>query len=126
MARPKNPLLTDREAEIMAVLWELGSATADHIRERLTGKPHDSTVRTLLRVLTTKGHVVAAADSRPTSYQPAVKRTSVQKKVTRDVLKRFFGGSAEALVLHLLDDERLSAEELKDLEAAFRRARKEQ
>lgn len=125
MARPKSPLLTDREAEIMALLWELGAATAEEIRERLSGQPHDSTVRTLLRVLATKGHVVAATDSRPTSYRPAVKRESIQKKVTRDVLKRFFGGSAEALVLHLLDDERLSAEQLQDLEAAFRRARKE-
>jgi BlaI family transcriptional regulator, penicillinase repressor len=125
MARPKNPLLTDREAEIMAFLWDAGSGTAEQIRERLSGDPHDSTVRTLLRVLATKGHVTAAADSRPTVYRPAVKRANMQKRVTRDVLKRFFGGSAEALVLHLLDDERLTADELKDLEAAFRRARKE-
>jgi BlaI family penicillinase repressor len=125
MARPKTPLLTDREAEIMACLWEVGAATAEQIRERLSGEPHDSTVRTLLRVLATKGHVTADADSRPTVYRPAVKREKMQKRVTSDMLKRFFGGSAEALVLHLLDDERLTAEELKELEAAFRRARKE-
>lgn len=125
MARPQNHLLTGRETEIMAFLWEAGAATAEQIRERLSGLPHDSTVRTLLRVLSTKGHVSADTDSRPTIYRPAVKRANMQKRVTRDVLKRFFGGSAEALVLHLLDDERLTADELKDLEAAFRRARKE-
>jgi predicted transcriptional regulator len=125
MARPKTPLLTEREAEIMAFLWDAGSGTADQIRERLSGDPHDSTVRTLLRVLANKGHVISDGNSRPTVYRPAVKRANMQKRVTRDVLKRFFGGSAEALVLHLLDDERLTADELKDLEAAFRRARKE-
>lgn len=109
----------------MALLWEAGAATAEQIRERLSGAPHDSTVRTLLRVLSTKGHVATDSDARPTMYRPAVKRENMQKRVTRDVLKRFFGGSAEALVLHLLDDERLTAEELKDLETAFRRARKE-
>jgi len=125
MARPKTPLLTEREAEIMALLWEAGAATAEEIRAKLSGEPHDSTVRTLLRVLMTKGHVTADAGSRPTIYRPAVKREKMQKRATRDVLQRFFGGSAEALVLHLLDDERLTAEELKELEAAFRRARKE-
>jgi BlaI family transcriptional regulator, penicillinase repressor len=125
MARPKSSLLTDREAEIMALLWEVSAATAEQIRERLSGDPHDSTVRTLMRVLATKGHVTTDSDSRPTVYRPALKRANMQKRVTRDVLKRFFGGSAEALVLHLLNDERLTADELKDLEAAFRRARLE-
>lgn len=125
MARPKNSLLTDREAEIMAVLWEAGSATAEHIRERLSGNPHDSTVRTLLRVLATKGHVAVDAEARPTVYRAAVKQANIQKRAARDVVKRFFANSAQALVLHLLDDERLSAEELKELEVAFRQARKE-
>jgi predicted transcriptional regulator len=125
MARPKSPLLTGRETEIMAFLWEASAATAEQIRERLSGDPHDSTVRTLLRVLATKGHVTADSDSRPAVYRPAVKRANMQKRVIRDVLQRFFGGSAEAMVLHLLDDERLTGQEMKDLEAAFRRARKE-
>ncbi len=122
MARPKTPLLTDREAEIMTALWELGSASAEDIRAKLSGDPHDSTVRTLLRVLISKGHVVAVSDSRPMVYRPAVKRRSIQKKVARDVLKRFFGGSAEELVLHLLDDERLSPDQLRKLEQAYRRS----
>lgn len=125
MARPKSPLLTERESEIMAVLWEERTATAEQIRDRLSGKPHDSTVRTLLRVLAAKGHVHVDADTRPTAYRPAVQRVNVQKRVTRDVLKRFFGNSAQALVLQLLDDEQLTAEELKALEMAFRQARKE-
>jgi BlaI family transcriptional regulator, penicillinase repressor len=125
MARPKTLLLTGRESEIMDVLWEAGFATAEQIRERLSGSPHDSTVRTLLRVLATKGHVAVDPDSRPAVYRPVVKRTNMQKRATRDVLKRFFGNSTQAMVLHLLEDEQLTADELKALETAFRKARKE-
>ena len=120
MPRPKTALLTDREAEIMTVLWDLGTATAEEVRGRITGNPHDSTVRTLLRVLIAKGHVAAASEARPTVYRPAVRRRSMQKKVTRDLLKRFFGGSAEQLILHLLNDDRLSLEQIKKLEQAYR------
>ena len=121
MARPKAPLLTDREAEIMTVLWDLGSASAEEVRGKISGNPHDSTVRTLLRVLIAKGHVLAVGDARPTVYRPAVKRRSMQKKVTRDLVKRFFAGSAEQLVLHLLDDDRLTLEQVKQLEEKYRR-----
>src|SRR5262245_14317488 len=126
MARPKAPLLTDREAEIMSVLWDVGSASAEEIRAKLSGDPHDSTVRTLLRVLIDKGHVTTAEDARPAIYRPAVKRRSMQKKVARDLLKRFFGGSAEELVVHLLDDQRLSPEQLKKLEQTYRRQQREE
>ena len=121
MPRPKTPLLTGRESEIMSVLWELGSATSHEIRKKLSGSTHDSTVRTLLRVLVAKGHVLTSSHTRPILYRPGVKRRSVQKKVTRDLLKRFFAGSAEDLVLHLLDDERLTPQQLKKLEAVHRR-----
>ena len=119
MARPTSPLLTDREAEIMSVLWELGPSTSQQIGERLSGEPHGSTVRTLLRILAGKGHVKVNNHVRPAVFTPAMKQRSVRKKAAAELLKRFFGGSAEELVLHLLDDERLSAEQLKELEQRF-------
>ncbi|MCO6045325.1 BlaI/MecI/CopY family transcriptional regulator [Aeoliella sp. ICT_H6.2] len=124
MARPKASALTERESEIMAVLWELQSGTAEEVRALLSGDPHDSTVRTLLRVLVSKGHVVADKDSRPAIYRPAVKKRAMQKQVARDLLLRFFSGSAEDLVLQLLDDQRLSPQQLKKIEAAYRRKSK--
>ena len=57
MPRPSSEMLTDREAQIMEILWELQQATAEQVRERLPDNPHDSTVRTLLRVLKVKGQV---------------------------------------------------------------------
>ena len=120
MARPKSTLLTDREAEIMAALWQLKSATADEIRVRLSAQPHDSTVRTLLRVLVSKGHVVVDNRARPAAYKPRVKQSSVRTRAAQDILKRFFGGSAEELVLHLLEDKRLSLKQLEELERKHR------
>lgn len=124
MARPKTSQLTERESEIMTVLWELRSASAEEVRGKLSGAPHDSTVRTLLRVLVSKGHVIVKKDTRPTTYHPAVKQDAMQKQVTRDLLKRFFAGSAEELVLQLLDDDRLSPEQLKRIQAAYQRQSK--
>jgi len=121
MPRRMTPLLTDREAEILSILWELEPATAEQIRRRLSGAPHDSTVRTLLRVLVSKGHVAVDSDVRPAAYRARAKQGAVQKKALRDIVKRFFGGSAEALVLHLVEDERLSFEQIKMLEAKHRR-----
>ena len=80
MPRPKSNTLTDREAEIMDVLWEQQAATADEIRTRLRGRPHDSTVRTLLRVLETKGHVKHNVDGRTYIYHPVVRRERAQKR----------------------------------------------
>ena len=120
MPRPQSTLLTDREAEILTALWDLKTATAEEIRQRLSGQPHDSTVRTLLRVLVSKGHVLVDNDSRPAAYKPRVKQNSVRKKAAHDIVKRFFGGSAEDLVLHLLEDKRLSLEQLEELERKHR------
>ena len=51
MARPTSTNLTERESEIMEILWDLGSATSQQVRQGLKGQPHDSSVRTILRVL---------------------------------------------------------------------------
>jgi BlaI family penicillinase repressor len=113
MARPTSEVLTEREAQIMSILWEMGHASSEKVRERLAGDPHDSTVRTLLRVL------------RPTIYRPAIAQSKVQQKATRGVLQRFFGGSAETLVLRLLEDEHLTPEQLEQLKQSHsRRSRK--
>ena len=118
MARPTSEALTAREAQIMDVLWNLGAATAEQVREQLPGRPHDSTVRTLLRVLVEKGF--ASRDDRGTSYtyRPAVERDKAQRAALRHLLGRFFGGSAESLVLRLIEDEQLRPEQLDEIRRA--------
>lgn len=121
MARPTSEALTGREAQIMEVLWDLGAATAEQVRERLPDGPHDSTVRTLLRVLVEKGF--ASRDDRGTAYtyRPSVERDKAQRVALRHLLGRFFGGSAESLVLRLIEDEQLRPEQLDAIRRAVER-----
>lgn len=115
MARGRSETLTEREAQIMEVVWRLGRATADQVREALRDRPHDSTVRTLLRVLESKGYLTHEACGKAYVYSPAVGRKNAQRHALRSVLARFFGGSAEDLVLRLIEDEKITAEQLEDL-----------
>ncbi len=124
MARPVSDMLTEREARIMAVLWKLGEASSGEVREQLTDSLHDSTVRTMLRVLKKKGYVRTKTNVRPTIYLPAVGESDVQKKAARSLLGRFFGGSAEALVLRLIEDEQLTPKQLDQLKQAHQPRRK--
>lgn len=115
MARPAKLTLTDRESEIMEILWGLESATSEQIRQRLGGQPHDSTVRTLLRILRTKKYVKIDSNQRPAIYRPAIPRVKAQKKAVTNLLQQLFGGSAESLVVRLLEDKQLSLDQLDEL-----------
>jgi predicted transcriptional regulator len=106
--------LTDREAEIMDVLWRRGAATADEIRSLLQGDPHDSTVRTLLRIMEKKG-LVSHQVKRTYVYKAKVARAKARRKAVKGLLDRLFGGSVTSLVLQLLDDEKITREQLAQL-----------
>ena len=115
MPRPLPDLLTEREAQIMDVLWRRQEALADEIRAELPGAPHDSTVRTLLRILETKGFVAHETRGKAFVYRPAVERAQAQRSALRKFLGRLFDGSAESLVLRLIEDEVLSPEQLEQI-----------
>lgn len=115
MARPSATGLTDREAEIMDRLWALGTATAEQIREKLRGDPHDSSVRTMLRILEEKGLVSHRREGRSFVFRPLVQREKVQQKTLGNVIRQFFSGSPHKLVLRLLEDEDLSQADLEEL-----------
>jgi len=114
MARPSSDFLTEREAQIMEILWSHGEATAETVRQGLPDEPHDSTVRTLLKVLKDKGYV-RVLGRQPARYRPRVSRERAQSKAAKSLLARLFGGAAEALVLRLLEDEQLTAEQIEQL-----------
>ncbi len=99
----------------MEVLWGLGSATAERVREALPDEPHDSTVRTHLRVLESKGYVRRSTKGKAHVYRTAVPRSKAQGKAIRSLIGRLFGGSPEALIVRLLEDEEISIERLEEL-----------
>jgi len=123
MPRPISELLTDREAQLMEVLWSQGPATAEAVREALADEPHDSTVRTLLRILQRKGYV-RIRGRQPAIYEARIQRAEVQAKAARSLLARFFGGSVESLVMSLVQDEQLSLEQLDELRKTWSRRKR--
>ena len=118
MARPPSEALTGREAQIMDVLWSTGEATAEQVRVALADPLHDSTVRTLLRVLVTKGYLTQESRGKAFAYRAAIGRAEGQRGALAGVLARFFGGSAESLVLRLIEDEQLTAAQLDEIRKA--------
>ena len=115
MARPPSENLTEREAQIMEILWREGSASAERIRQELPDDPHDSTVRTLLRIIENKGYAKHVVRGKAFVYRPAVRKASAERKAVMNVIKRFFGGSAQALVLRLIEDEQVTPDQLEQL-----------
>ncbi len=115
MARPASETLTGREAQVMDALWRLGDATAEQVRAALPQPLHDSTVRTLLRVLESKGYIRHEARGKSFVYRAVIGRQKAQRHALRDLMGRLFGGSAEDLVLRLIEDETITLEQLDEL-----------
>jgi BlaI family penicillinase repressor len=118
MARPPSQTLTGRETQVMEAVWRLGEATAEQVREALPQPLHDSSVRTLLRTLESKGYLRHEARGKAYVYSAKVGRVKAQGKALRDLLARFFGGSAEDLVLRLLEEDHLTSDQLDELRRA--------
>ena len=109
---------TERELDIMAVLWDARPSTAAEVREELAGQGVDlayNTVLTLLRILEDKGHVDHKEEGRAHRFRAAVKRKEAGASALTRTLDRMFGGSAEALVAQLVQQRGLSKKDLKRL-----------
>ncbi len=117
MARTKSPSLTEAELKLMNVVWERGESTVNDVLDSLPQEPPlaYSTVLTTLRILEDKGYLKHKKDGRAFIYVPRVPREQAQRSALRLLLSRFYGNSAEQLVLNILKDEKLNATELRRL-----------
>lgn len=106
------PKFTDRELDVMAVLWEHGDATVAEVQERLADDLAYTTVLTVLRTLEEKGHVGHREEGRAYRYHPLVEREEAGATVLGRVVDRVFGGSAELLLTQLVRERELSEAEL--------------
>jgi BlaI family transcriptional regulator, penicillinase repressor len=123
MARPPAKELTERELEVMHVLWGGGESTVAEVRDQLAVAGRDlayTTVATLVRILTEKGFLQQTNAERPFRYRPVRSFDEVSRSLVGDLVERVFRGSREQLLLRLLDDRRLTAEERSILEAILR------
>jgi predicted transcriptional regulator len=109
--------LTDREAELMEVLWQQGPSTVAEAREGLDDDLAYTTVLTMLRTLETKGFVRHSAEGKAHRYEAVVARDVAQRSALKSLARKLFKGSTELLVTHLVADEKLTDAEIKRLKS---------
>jgi predicted transcriptional regulator len=120
-----DPRLSRREREIMAVLYQMGRATAGEVRAALEGQPADSTVRTQLRVLEQKGHVRHEEVGLRYVYMPTVPRHAARRSALKSLVETFYDGSTAKVVAALLGgDADVSDDELERIAELVRKARR--
>jgi len=122
MVRRKGENLTPLELEIMSVLWETGPADVRGVQGRLGRELAYTTVQTMLNILHRKGKVKRQLKDRAYFYSPAVSRTQVARQTVGDLVERLFGGSAESLVMSLVETKQLTPEKLAELMEMVERA----
>ncbi|HEX9631888.1 MAG TPA: BlaI/MecI/CopY family transcriptional regulator [Gemmatimonadales bacterium] len=105
--------LTRRELDVMAVVWELGSATVSDVVDRLPDDLHYSTVLTVFRTLEAKGHVRHVRDGKAFRYHPVTRPEDAGDRALRRLVDTVFRGSREMLVARLVSDEGIAPEELR-------------
>jgi predicted transcriptional regulator len=124
MARSKSENLTPLELEIMNVLWAEAPATVQTVQQHLPRELAYTTVQTMLNILHRKGKVRRTLKERAYLYQPVVSRSQVVGQHMSDIVDRLFGGSAESLVMSLVETKHLTPKKLARLQKLLREGEK--
>lgn len=111
------PQFTDRELDVMSVLWDLESGVVTEVRERLADPLAYNTVLTVLRTLEAKGYVRHEGEGKAHRYFPTVKREDAGSSGMWRLVDKVFGGKPEALLTHLVNDRRLNRQKLTRMRA---------
>ena len=124
--KPKKAVLTEQELEIMKIIWRRGNATVRDVYEELLTrrKIAYTTVMTMMGILEQKGHLKKSADERAYVYTPTQPQREVVGNMVQDFVKRVFNGSAKPLLVHLVEDQTISAEELDEISKALKSKRR--
>jgi predicted transcriptional regulator len=107
--------LTDRESDIMQVLWDRGACRVSDVRRSLKDPLAHNTVLTMLGILEEKGFVRREAEGRGHRYFPVVPEKAARQSAVRHLVRKFFHGSSELLFTHLVFDQKLSADQARRL-----------
>ena len=108
-------VLTERETDVMAVLWDLDSGTVAEVRKLLPDELAYTTVLTVLRTLEKKGYVVHEEEGKAHRYLPAVERQTARDSALKRITRKLFSGSPELLMAQLVSDRELTPEEIRKL-----------
>jgi BlaI family penicillinase repressor len=125
--QPHDPAgLGELEQAILRMVWQVGQATSEQVREQLHAAGRvlkESTVRTVLRRLEEKGYLAHTVEQRTFIYRAAADDRSVAGRAVQRIVDRFCGGSVEALLVGMVDADVLSGRELERLAAKIAKAK---
>jgi predicted transcriptional regulator len=121
MPPKRSNTLTEAELRLMKILWRRGeSAVTDLVAAMPDGEPLAyNSVLTTIRILEQKGYVEHRQAGRAFVYIPCVAEEEASRSEVKHLMSRFFGNSRERLLLSLLGDDEISAEELRRLKEAI-------
>jgi BlaI family penicillinase repressor len=106
---------TAAEVDILAVLWRLGPATVREVHEALDKDCGYTTTLKQMQLMTDKGLLVRSERFRSHVYEPAAPKEQMRQRITGDLLRRVFDGSAKGLIMGALEAQPASPEDLADI-----------
>src|ERR1700709_2145095 len=112
MAKQEKSALTKLELQIMQVIWKRGSSSVSDVQEGLEQELAYTTVQTLLNILHRMGKLKRRLRGRAFEYSAAVTETKALNHAVRDLVDRMFGGSSEELVMSLIKNKQIDAEQI--------------
>lgn len=124
--KPAKSVPTDQELEILKVIWQLGPSTVREVYQELLKhrKIAYTTVLTMMGILERKGHLKKSPGERAYLFRTAKPQAQVTAGMVKEFVNRVFNGSTKPLLVHLVEDKGISAEELAELEALVQERRK--
>ena len=107
----------------MKVIWRLENATVRKVYEALLEKRRIAytTVMTMMNILEQKGYLKKRQDDRAYVYRPSQPKQQVIRSMVREFVNRVFNGSAEPLLVHLVEDQHLDAKDLEEIRKTIRK-----
>ena len=118
--------LTQRELDIMSVLWELGEATASEVRERVDPSLAYTSVSTMIRTLEMKGYVShRRGEGKTHVYYPVIDAEMAGETALGRVLDKIYGGSPIKLLAHLVEQRKLSDADLARMRDLLKKSKKD-
>lgn len=118
--------LTDREADVMQILWERGPSVVSEVRAGLSDDLAYTTVLTILRTLESKGYATHVEEGRGHRYTAAVQQQAARKSALRHLTSKLFGGSTELLFAQLVTDKNLTPKEIRRMRELLKEKRDEE
>jgi BlaI family penicillinase repressor len=124
--KPAKSVPTDQELEILKVIWQLGPSTVREVYLEMLKqrKIAYTTVLTMMGILERKGHLKKTPGERAYLFRTAKPQAQVTAGMVKEFVNRVFNGSTQPLLVHLVEDKGIGAEELAELEALVRQRRK--